>query len=314
MTHVGHMTQPEPRSQVTQVETGADLLAAIPVSLGYWPTDSVLVVLCQGPRVELTIRIDADWFLVASEAVARQVEVAVKQLPDARCYLLGYFSDRALIEVSLAQLIDLLPVEVVDVLITDDERWWSLMCGDGCCPPHGRPFDRNTQRVTAQAVFDGIDVGLRREDLVAVVAGPTPSGEREQEFERARATVRAQPVPERIEMLETATRSGDGYDGGLIAALLADDEVAAWVLDTFEPKNADKRLGWLSAAVAACPPNHAVPAVGLLGTAAWLAGGGPILTAAAQRLEQLDPDHPLARLLNRLITGVVPPYLWQRVS
>lgn len=308
------MKRPDSSGQTTQVDTGAGLLAAIPVCLGYWPSESVLVVMCQGPQVELTIRIDIDWFLASFESVARQLEVAQRQLPAARCYLLGYFSDKDLVEVSLTRLMELIWADVADVLITDNQRWWSLLCDDQCCPPSGRPFDRNVQEVTAQAVFDGVDVGLRREDLTAVVAGPAPSEGLEREFDLARERVELCGLADRLQLLEDATHPDDSPDAMLLAALLADDQVCAHVLETFAPHNAATRLAWLRAAVATCPPSFAVPAVGLLGIAAWLGGGGPILTAAAQRLEQLDPDHLLARLLRQLVEGVVPPYLWQRVS
>lgn len=306
------MTTPEVQEPAfSPISTGADLLAAIPVSLGYFPADSVLVVLCQGHRIELTIRIDIDWFQTAFECVAAQVETAVTAVPDAVCYLLGYFSDRGLVEASLAELEDVVPCEVADILITDDRKWWSLACSAECCPREGRPFDRATHLVTAEAVFAGFDVGLDRDDLVAAIAGPTDVGAAQAEFGKQRRSLGALSHQVRLGRLQTLLANADCRRPVILAALVADDRCAGWLLDSLDPANAAQRVRALLAAVAVCPPNQAANLIALLGVSAWLSGGGPILTAATARLNELEPRHPMGSLLADLIRQVVPPYTWQ---
>ena len=98
-----------------------DLLAAVPAILGYRPRDSVVVVVCLDRRVELTLRIDMDWFLVDYDAVADQLASLRSHYPQARIFLLGYSGDDSVIQAALTEVADALG-EVDDIVYTNNHR------------------------------------------------------------------------------------------------------------------------------------------------------------------------------------------------
>ena len=306
--------QSRPRS-LPRVKNSAALLAAIPVTLGYWPTESAVIVVCREKAVELSARVEVDWFVAHFDAVADQMSSVVMRYPDARYFLLGYSSDRELAELSLAQLAEVLDgCDIVDMIATNDEVWWSMLCDESCCPPEGRPFDRETAIMSAEAVFAGLSIGGDRESIVARVAGPAPSAGVLEDFNAARIAVAGKGLAARRRLLAKATcaKGGIGRLAALKAsALLQDDDLAADVLERLHPDNARAHAEWLMEVVDVSPPEAAATPLGLLGLASWLDGGGPVMTAAAERLVSVAPRHPLAGLLHRLLTDVVPPWVWR---
>ena len=63
--------------------------------------------------------------------------------------------------------------KLTDVLYVGHGRWWSLSCGDECCPLTGTPFDASSHPLSAAAVFAGLGARADRRELEASVGGPT---------------------------------------------------------------------------------------------------------------------------------------------
>ncbi|MDO4717465.1 MAG: DUF4192 domain-containing protein [Propionibacteriaceae bacterium] len=302
-------------SQFSPVQGMQDLLAAVPAILGYRPRDSVVVVVCLDRRVELTLRIDMDWFLVDYDAVADQLANLRSHYPQARIFLLGYSGDQPVIQAALTETAETLG-EVDDIVYTNDQRWWSLTCADDCCPPEGRPFDYAECLVTAEAVLAGIQVSRDRAELVALVAGPSAA-----DLEAARRQVvmaRKVLAGEKDAVGQALTLRMRAVTGGEVnienvawwIVALADPEVLGALLATLNPDLAPGDREWLLRVVAQCPPEWAEGPVALLAFVAWLSGGGPVMSAALDRLRGLNPRHPVISVLEDLVHRLISPATW----
>ena len=63
-------------------------------------------------------------------------------------------------------------IEVLDVLVATDRRWWSLCCEQpGCCPSEGNQRLPGSSVAAAQAIFAGLVALPDRGALLASLAG-----------------------------------------------------------------------------------------------------------------------------------------------
>ena len=69
------------------------------------------------------------------------------------------------------------PLVLVDALLADGERWWSVLCDGPCCPSEGTPYDAGSNSLSAAAVFAGMSALPDRAAVEALVAGPPPEDE-----------------------------------------------------------------------------------------------------------------------------------------
>ena len=70
--------------------------------------------------------------------------------------LVAYSADSLPAHRLLTRLMDRLSEhKLTDVLYVGHGRWWSLSCGDECCPLTGTPFDPSSHPLSAAAVFAG---------------------------------------------------------------------------------------------------------------------------------------------------------------
>jgi len=186
------MTPPTTPSTTLQARTPEDVLAAVPVVLGFEPMESV-VMLTFGGGETFHARVDLPPPPGADEAVAQLLEPAL--LHSVVRVLFVVYADagpavRAVVP-RLRRAFGRVGIDVVEVLRVHDGRWFAP--GRPGAPPGGVPYDVGDHRFRAQAVLEGIVVhrsraeleGLLRErpDGVAEVARevrrsvPSPPGE-----------------------------------------------------------------------------------------------------------------------------------------
>ena len=85
----------------------------------------------------------------------------------------GYGADSLPTNRLLTRLMDRLGEhELTDVLYVGHGRWWSLTCGDDCCPLAGTPFDPTSHQLSATAVLAGLGTRTNRRELEASVTAP----------------------------------------------------------------------------------------------------------------------------------------------
>lgn len=310
-----------------RVREPADLLATVPYLLGFHPAESLVALFLREGRVLLAARFDL------APGLEEEVAGLVEQHAVTGLVLVVYTTDdpggRQVLEDHRARLTG---VEIVDLLLVDGRRWWSLACTTGCCPVEGSPYAPGEHPLSAEAVWAGLVARPDRESVVATVAGP-PEAEWDALRRRARTVeprVAAGTTSDRQAAIGLAVvaalvavadapdaRPGPVWEDDLLLelALLARETAVrdvACALVTRE--DARRHLDVWSAVVRRVPPELALGPLGVLGIAAWADGNGTLLNACCERLERLDPAYPMGRLLADVSRRALAPAWWDAMA
>jgi hypothetical protein len=292
--------------------TPEDVLAAVPVVLGFEPRDSV-VMLTFGGRETFHARVDLPPPGVADEAVGLLLDPALRH-GVARVVFVVYADGGPAAETVVRRLrcaFACAGIDVVEVLRAHDGRWFAP--GRPGAPPGGIPYAVGDHRFRAQAVVEGIVVHGSRAELEAVLR-PCDDAVRAV----ARAVRRAAPSP--------PDEIGDLVDTRIDVGRFTDAELARVLLGLLEPAGRDAAWSAMSRdgaaghvrlwtdAVQRAPTELVAGAAAVLALAAWLAGHGALAWCAVDRCQAVDPDNSLARLVADLLTRAVPPSAWARAG
>jgi hypothetical protein len=313
--------QAQPRLRVRRPD---GLLAIIPYLVGFHPDESVVAVFIKSGRVLLTARMDLPPESAGDELAERIDWLARKHAAQAVA-LVAYSADSLPAHRLLTRLMDQLGEhELTDVLYVGHGRWWSLTCGDECCPLNGTPFDPSSHPLSAAAVFAGLGARADRRELAASVSGPSQAelprlqdladallAELE-ELDDPRAAVRL--LSSIVEAAISEAAVPEERTCLLLGLLVTDVQIRdlAWALIT--STNAEDHVRLWGGVVAQVPPTLAAAPLCLLGMAAWVSGAGALLNCCCERLAQVDPDYSLGRLLADISERAVPPSLWQQMG
>ena len=308
----------------------ADLLAAVPFLLGFHPEESLVALFLGSGRVRLTARYDL------GDRSALDLADLVEQHHPSGLVLVAYCTDaergRAELRAQADQLDD---VDLVDLLVVDGRRWWSLVCSSGCCPAEGSPYAPQEHPLSAEAVWAGLVARPDRAAVVATVAGPPAEGwhglrrrvrligarlERGSRTDRQDALARA--VVDALPRLDPADDPGLGERAtGLddetcleLALLVRDTLVRDVACALVTREDARRHLALWQEVLARTPPELAAAPLCLVGVAAWASGNGTLLNACCERLSELDPAYPMGQLLSDVSRRALPPAWWDAMA
>lgn len=297
----------------------ADLVAIVPFLLGFEPAESLVTLFLRDRQIFLTARMDL--LDVADPTVLRAsiTRLVLAHRPE-QLIAVVYSRRGAAIRGLANDVVDTLAEHaLVEALLVDDQRWWSLICTDACCPAEGVPYDRSTHRVTAEAVYAGRTALPDRAALAARAAGPAESdlahltalteqqatelapGRRAQQDEVARLVTEylADPRP-----LEQATLCR-------LAALVGDVHVRDVAWAAMDRSRAEDHLDlWHQVVGCAVSPLESAPLC-LLGMAAWISGDGALLNVCIDRVSDCDPTYTMTDILVDITERALPPSLWE---
>src|SRR5947209_320763 len=174
------MPQSSPIPDRVALDDINDLANAVPYMLGFYPSDSLVVIALCGPRDRLsfTMRLDLpdpdDYDQIAAMTAIRMRHA---QADAVMLFVYADASERecGLPERDLVETIQAaLAMPVREALLIDDGRTWSYLCNDElCCPPEGQPMRPDAPGVIALAAANALhgNVVLRdRDALVATTA------------------------------------------------------------------------------------------------------------------------------------------------
>ena len=304
MGSVGSMTT-TPDRRVLTFRTPEDVLAAVPVLLGFEPSDSV-VMLTFGGRETFHARIDIPPRDQLDDAVALLLEPALAHGVE-QVLLVVYSAQARLAD----RLLDTLGaafasegVRVVGTLRTDGARWFLPGCP-------GVSYDASAHPFRAQSVLDGHVVSGSREELAArlgAIAGSVAVTEAARErVGPYDATEVAVSVWRALE----AGRLGDDDLAGVLQGIRSTAvRDAAWGSMTRDEAPAHVAV-WTDA-VQRSPDDLVGGPSAVLALAAWLAGHGALAWCAVDRCLESDPDNSLAGLVGEMLSRAVPPSSWER--
>jgi hypothetical protein len=283
--------------------TPEDVLAAVPVLLGFEPADSVVMLTFGGretfhARVDLPPpeELDEAVEMLLDPAVAHGVEHVLFVVYSARPQLAGRVLDR------LGEAFTAAGVRVVNGLRADGERWF--LPGSP-----GVPYDVGAHPFRVRSVVEGHVVSASREELAARLA----PGARVAEVEEALARVVSYDAVEVVATVWRALERGR-FDVDDLAGVLQgmrDRHVrdAAWGSMTRD--DAATHVALWTDAVQRSPAELVGAPAAVLGLAAWLAGNGALAWCAVDRCVESDPGNSLAELVGELLSRAVPPSTWE---
>lgn len=314
-----------PNTPRLPIASPADLLTAVPYLLGFYPTDSLVIVGLTGTRVTVASRTDlpADVVTWAGDYTLSQIRM-LRTAAATRAIAVGYGPAATVTPVIDAVIPPLAAtgIDLFDALRVTDGRYFSYLCQDPtCCPTDGMPFDPHRSDITMQAIVAGCHALPDRAALVASIA-PTTGDAR---INLTRATVRARA--RRRALISEAGRGGlirAGVDAvrGAFARYadeqtLTDDELA-W-LTVLLPAPAVRDAAWratddqpwhtamLVDITRRAHPPLAAPPASLLAFAAWRRGEGALASVAIDRALAANPAYTLARLIDQALRAGLPP-------
>jgi hypothetical protein len=289
-----------------------DLLAAMPVVLGFEPEESLAMMTFDGPhrfhaRIDLPRRHELD------RAVRSLLEPALRHQIGRAAFVL-YTADTVLarrLARRLAELFTEAGIPVIDCLRADGGRWWPATGHRRGVPREGRPYDAAAHPFRAEAVMAG-HVTLASRAEVAAVISPDP----EAQAETAQA-------------LEVASPLGQAGVLALVSASLAPGRVertadlAALLLALRRPalrdlawcgmgrESAERHVVLWSDALRRTPDSAAADVAAVLAFSAWLAGRGALAWCALDRCFGAQPEHSLGLLVATALQHAMSPSSWE---
>ena len=307
-----------------------DLLALVPVVLGFHPAHSIVMLTFGGAGTGFHARVDLPPADEVPQAVAPLLEAAVRHRV-RRVAFVVYTEDAALGSRAARRLGEAFGeagCEVVAMLRADGRRWHLLRGRASDRYDVGAPYDVATHPFAVQAVFDGTVTHASRAALEASLA-PLP-----QRVEALAAAVDAAAAagPARedpdaagqsaadsmwaAERVRAALASGGGLDDAeaarlLVALVRLPVRDAVWQL--INRDTAQRHVGFWTELVRAAPaPYAAAPAV-LLAISAYRAGHGALAWCALDRCLAADPAYTLAHYVSTALERAIPPSAWDEI-
>lgn len=312
----------------------ADLLALVPVLLGFHPHASVVVVTVGEATHRFHARVDLPTDPGGAEELASYLVGVASRNGVGALAVVVYGDDAPLAD----DLVDALGtrlrgvgIDLVCALRADGRRWWRVDGPRGRGHP-GTPYDVAAHPLMAQTVVEGTVVLGSRQELVDSLVGTDPA-ERDlvdrladEVATRLAKAVARQPAGRRHLVHEGRwvgrrvrrfLDDGVPLDAGDVARLAVLLTVSVEVRDVawaeMTHANAGRHVDLWRDVVRRTPVElHAAPAA-LLGFAAWLSGNGALAWCAVDCAEEADPDYGLAKLLADALAGAVPPTAWRPV-
>jgi Domain of unknown function (DUF4192) len=300
------MTAPtSPAALSFTARTPEDVLAVVPVILGFVPTDSV-AMLTFGAGHPFHARVDLPR---APSELPDLVDCLLETVLRHRVpqVLFVVYTDDAPLARRTARCLtgcfERAGVEVLEVIRADGERW-----SPASRPGPGVPYDLAAHPFSARAVLDGRVLHRSRDELRAVVDGQPEQVAR---VVAALAALRDEPPgPDWVTALVRAGSPPSDADLAVLLRALLDPHLrdAAWC--DLGRATAHEHVGFWTDVVRRTPDALVPAPAALLALAAWQAGHGALAWCALDRCTDVAPEHPLGLLVARVLAEAVPPDAW----
>jgi hypothetical protein len=299
-----------------------DLLAAVPVVLGFHPADS-LVMLTFDARHTFHARVD----LPRPDDLDDQLPALCETLlapclvhEVGRVAFVVYSWDVALagrVAGLLRSTFAVAEIAVIDVLRVDAGRWWPVPSRPDKRERGGRPYDDTSHRFAAQAVFDGQVTHASRDELRETLATDGEAQARVLECQRSIGPVgrgEADWVVDVVGGLVSGRRDPDDQEAARLLRAVQRGDARDAVLLSLSPGTAREHLRVWSGLLRRAPVAQVPAAAVLTAFAAWQSGHGALAWCALDRCLEVEPAHALARGLAECLSRAVPPSAWREMT
>lgn len=293
-----------------------DLLAFVPIAIGFPPARSVVMLSVEGARpfharVDLPAdESDVDEVLEALLRPARRHEIS-------KVVFVVYDDDTAVAD-EVAWCLDegftRAGIEVFELLRVHDGHYFAVLPGRLPEAYRGIPFEVRHHPFAVEAVFGGRVTHSSREALAATVTRDPVGSEVVAGFVAEAEPLAPGAVRPFIDRV-AASR-----------APAPPDAVAVLALSLARPDQRDEAWGWLTRETARPyvefwsdivrrTPEELVPGpASVLAFASWLAGEGALAWCAVDRARAVAPEHSLAGLVAEMLTAATSPDQWEVIG
>ena len=313
-----------------------DLLAAVPILLGFHPSDSVCLLGVQPRDTPGTYQVVSTFLtdLPAGRANLARLRASLRDLLDRESpdgvLLVGYGP-----AVRVTAAVDAFwgaaaeaGVPVLEAVRVTSGRYWSYLCDDpDCCPAEGVPFEPSTRALTTAAVVHGVVVQPSRDhlaDTADLTRGTTAAAVRDATVQARRwlAERRQDDRPGAVDRLREAgvamARAGVAaheagerlsvQDVARLSVLLSDLEFRDLLVIEIAATSGglDGHVALWTDLTQRAQTNVAACAT-VLAFAAWRGGKTTLAAIAVCRALREDPGYRLAQMLDTALAEGIPP-------
>jgi hypothetical protein len=319
---------------VAKIRGSAGLAAIVPSLLGFWPRESLVLLMTSPPRqrVCLTMRVDLppvdrpdQW-----PGTVASLRPGVVQSGGTRAAVLVHSARPEYLPAALEHVRPMLAeldVDLMDALRVHDGRWYSGLCQDPrCCPPDGLPVPGDTPAV-AQLVVEGAVVRASRDELRAEFTPPSDDVDERaaaalgaaadrvaaQLLVRPTLGVTAVSMARELDDAIAATTFGLPLDVAMRLAVLVGDGTlrdAVYRHIVGGPDDGTRARAHRALWAAVCrelPGLRPVVPLMLFALSAYLDGDGGSANVAVEQAQGWQPSHPTVRLFSEIIASALPP-------
>lgn len=301
--------------------TPEDILAAVPILLGFVPERSVVMLTFGAEHVfnaRVDLPIDAGDIQTCADLLLRPAlrhrVAAVLFVLYAESAAQAAWCAEVLVRTFWAE-----DIEVLTVLRSDGHRWF-------CVPPDrsaregpGTPYDVSSHVFTARAVASGRVTRSSRDELAATVAADR-SAVRAVRKARAGAAAdtlhnhedEARWLLSKVDALAAEQARADPQTSARLLLALCEPAVRDVVLGALDRRRAESMVPVLSALVRGAPSELVAPSASVLAFVAWLAGDGALAWCALDRAAEGSPRCTLADRVAEALEMALPPALWEQ--
>ncbi|MEO5661930.1 MAG: DUF4192 domain-containing protein [Nocardioides sp.] len=309
---VTDMTTSDPVSRQMKATCPEDLLAFVPVAIGFPPARSVVLLSVEGARpfharIDLPAdESDVDDVLEALLRPARRHDISKvvfvvydddTAIADEVAWCLhGGFTDAG--------------IEVFELLRVHDGHYFAVLPGRGPEAYRGIPFEIGHHPFAVESVFGGRVTHSSREALAATVARDPGGSELVAGFVATSQPLAPAAMRPCIARLAASRLPAPPVAVAALAVSLAQpdlrDEAWRWVTrETARPY-----VEFWSGIVRRTPEELVPGPASVLAFVAWLAGEGALAWCAVDRARAVAPEHSLAGLVAQMLTSATSPDLW----
>ena len=305
-------------TQTFAARTPEDVLAAVPVVLGFVPEESV-VMLTFGAEHPFHGRLDLPVTGAERQAAAEAlVGPAVRHGVGSVLFVL-YGDDPAQVRSCATTLVSAFTdeaIEVIDVLRSDGRCWFEVPVDGSSREAPGTPYDVSGHLFTAEAVASGRVTRSSRTELAATVAadpeGCAAVGEAARELAPHDLLTEGAAVRAVVTRWAAGLGPPDALTFARLLVALRDAGVRDAVLSSADRREAELQLPVWSALVRSAPVDLVAPAASVLAFLAWLAGDGALAWCALERAAEGIPPCTLADRVAEALEQALPPAVWEQ--
>jgi hypothetical protein len=305
-------------TQTMHARSPEDVLAAVPLVLGFVPDDSV-VMLTYGAPEPFHARVDLPRTGRDRRSAADTLLEPVLRHGVQSAFFVLYTTDprqarscgRVLVRTFTRHGVD-----VVDLLRSNGRCWFPVPLDGPVITDDGTPYDVTSHHFTAEAVASGRVIRASRAELAATVAVDPRAVHAVSAASRGLCV--RDPAAEgdwTRRMVARLADCGEPPDPATTARLLAavsDPAARDEILAGVDRQQAERQVPVWSALVRAAPAGLVGPAASVLAFLAWLSGDGALAWCALDRASEDQPPCSLAEVVAKALERALPPSVWER--